>query len=254
MYEINSSNHPQRLLMLGNSFTFFNEMPSRFLQPMLNAARLNVQVTAVTRPNYYLHQYFDESLEAGQAVRALLREQHFDFVLIQEQSNLPIADPPAFYRSVRVLNRLIRESGATPWLYQTWGYGAGNEDLAQFGENTQQMEMKLRASYQAIGRELSIPVAPVGAAMTRALDLGVADLYNQQDHYHPSAVASEMIAKTLMASLFGVHPQDVPFVGAADAETRALLDSAADWAAFSDVTADPKYQMDSVRLCDPAQN
>lgn len=47
-----------KMLFVGNSFTFYNDMPTLF-QNMANACALDVQVDKLTFGGYYLHQYAD---------------------------------------------------------------------------------------------------------------------------------------------------------------------------------------------------
>ena len=58
-----------------------------------------------------------------------------------------------------------KRTGAKPVLYATWGYRENHSNISKFGGSTAAMEMKLRAAYTAIGEELGIEVAYVGAAM-----------------------------------------------------------------------------------------
>ena len=66
-----------RILMLGNSFTSVNNLPD------LLARELNAEVTAHTRGGARLAEHLNPKTHMGQRTQAALREQHFDYVILQ---------------------------------------------------------------------------------------------------------------------------------------------------------------------------
>lgn len=199
-----------RILFVGNSYTHYNSMPTAMFRPIALAAGYRVRVDTVTEGGHHLWEFADIGDEHGAQLRTLLKMTDYDVVILQEQSHTPISNPARFYTGVRDLCELIHSYHADTEvvLYATWGYQKGNANLSKYGATTKDMEMKIRAAYTAIGEELSLTVAHVGAGMTHALEKYPLSLYND-DKTHPSEVGSTLAAMTLFSTIFRVHPSHV---------------------------------------------
>lgn len=201
------------VLFVGNSYTYYHEMPVRFFKKFAKAAGITVNVAEITNGGQYLYEFADFHDEFGSQVKKILENRKFDFVVLQEQSNNAVKNTVGFYDSVRVLNELIKENGAELVLYSTWGYGekkTSSPKLTDIAPTTEDMEMAIRAAYAAIGDELGARVARAGAAMTYALKNTDIVLY-ENDYTHPTMSGSCMAAMTLVNAMFGVEPKDVDF-------------------------------------------
>ena len=108
-----------RILMLGNSFTFFNDMPDML------AELTGAEVVAHTRGGARLSEQLNPNTRMGAATQAALQEGKWDYVVLQEMSNGPITSPASFFSSVTRLCEQIRANGAVPVLYATWAYQRG---------------------------------------------------------------------------------------------------------------------------------
>ncbi len=220
-----------RVLLIGNSFTYYNEMnrPNGIFYQLATNAGYRVTVDSVYKGGYYLHQFLNEKDEYGAKVLELLNTVKYDMVVLQDQSAAPITNPGDFYDSCRSFKKLIDKNGAEMWLYQTWGYKDGYKDLTKFGKDTFDMEMKLRAGYAAIGKELSVPVVYAGAAFSRSYkDHPEIELY-YTDIKHPGVMGSYLIAWTLFGTMFGVDPSTLTCDGTVDPEYAKLLREAASY-------------------------
>lgn len=112
------------ILFLGNSFTYYNDMPDMLAG--LSGGTLNTE--SVTRGGAYLSEYSDDGSEVRRKLDALLAEgKYFDYTVVQEQSLLPAKDPSAMLASVREIIKLIPDTKFV--LYQTWSYARGSEKL-----------------------------------------------------------------------------------------------------------------------------
>ena len=84
-----------------------------------------------------------------------------DYVGPDENGNrtpIMVGDPAEFQAAVRGLVSKIRARGAKPVLFMTWARREWPEDFP-----------KLEKAYTSIGRELKVPVAPVGIAWNQVL-------------------------------------------------------------------------------------
>ena len=197
-------NEPRSILFIGNSYTYYNDMPTAIFEGFTRAAGKTVAVTAITKGGWTLEKYADPEDEYGARVEAVLSgEEKYDLVILQEQSLRPAIDPERFFAAVEDLAARIRKTGATPMLYATWGRHSDSADLAEHGLTNETMTKKLALAYEEIGARLGIPVAHAGLAFREVYtgDSGI-DLYNP-DLSHPSYAGSYLAAATLYARIFG---------------------------------------------------
>ena len=188
-----------RILMLGNSFTYFNDLPA------ILAALTGWEVVSHTRGGAYLSEHLDPSCELGLKTLPALRDQRFDYVVMQGQSQEPFRVRAQFLEAARGLCPLIRAAGATPVFYATWAYREGSEKLAETGLPYGEMLAKLTEGYEAAAKENDALLAPVGktfADTRKKLDLYV------EDNYHPSQTGS-LLAATVLADCIRTHARGV---------------------------------------------
>ena len=69
-----------RVLMLGNSFTYFNDMPK------ILAELLGEEVVSHTRGGAFLSEQLNAETEMGAKTLKALQEEQWDYVVLQEQS------------------------------------------------------------------------------------------------------------------------------------------------------------------------
>ena len=187
-----------RILMLGNSFTYFNDMPA------ILAALTGWEVVSHTRGGAYLSEHLDPSCELGLKTLPALRDQRFDYVVMQGQSQEPFRCRTQFLDAVRGLCPMIRAAGATPVLYATWAYKDGSQRLADTGLSYADMLAKLTEGYEMAAKENDALLAPVGKAFCDARK--VLDLYVEDD-YHPSQTGS-LLAATVLAQCIREHHKE----------------------------------------------
>jgi len=178
-----------RILFLGNSFTFYHDLPE------IVANTLQAEVKGNLRGGAYLHQHIDPSDDLCAITSKLLTEEKWDYVVLQDQSRGPITHPEEFRCAVAALSEMIRAAGGTPVLYETWAYEEGSEKLASTGMTFSEMQQKLTAGYRAAAEANHALLAPVGQAFAEARS--TQQLYDENDHYHPSVDGTKLAAKTI---------------------------------------------------------
>ena len=188
-----------RILMLGNSFTYFNNMHETL------AALTGWEVVSHTRGGAYLCEHLDPTAELGAKTLPALQSERWDYVVLQEQSRAPYEKREQFLQSARELCLRIHSAGAVPVLYCTWAYRGGSQRLADTGLTYGQMRDALHESYLSAAKENGALLADVGWAFSSVREH--ADLYVPDD-YHPSPVGSYLaamtIAQRIRAHLFAV--------------------------------------------------
>lgn len=178
-----------RILFLGNSFTFYHDMPAMVAQ------LLQAEVGSNLCGGAYLYQHIDPSDELCVTTGKLLAEKQWDYVILQDQSQGPITHPEEFKRAVAELSVKIRAAGGTPVLYETWAYEEGSSTLASTGMTFEDMQQKLTDGYRAAAEANQALLAPVGQAFAAART--TTQLYDENDHYHPSLQGSRLAAEVI---------------------------------------------------------
>ena len=234
------------ILFIGNSYTYYNDMPTTIFKKIVEAAGHSAEVNAITCGGYTLSQFADPTDTYGKQVEeALTGAKKYDFVILQEQSVRPASSKAnEFYDAVRNLAERIRATGATPILYSTWGRKTGSDTLSTYNFTNESMTWKLAASYQAIGDELSIPVVHVGLAFYDIYTNSKIELYNS-DKSHPSIAGSFLAAVCLYAEIYDVDPTSLSFrTTGVTTRDMATLFAAAKTAVFSTPEIPAEYRID----------
>ena len=191
-----------RILMLGNSFTYYHDMPQ------ILSHLLGCEVVAHTRGGAYLAEQFDPESEMGASTLKALKEEKWDYVVMQEQSNAPALKREAFQSSAKTLCDLIHENGAKPLFYVTWAYREGSGILADTGMTFEEMDKALYDSYHAAAEAGNALTADVGVAFRNVR--AQVDVY-ESDDYHPSSAGSVLAAAVLAAAIKEDQTADLPF-------------------------------------------
>lgn len=209
---------PRRVLFIGNSLTFYNEMPE-IVARMARAAGFEPFETArITRGGETFARHVERSDPAAPLEE--IAEGKWDVVVLQENGRLAQASSPSSMPPARTLVEAIRRSGAQPLFYMTWAYRERQQDWA-----------KVRATYRRFATHFEADLAPVGIAWQVALrQAPEIDLYHA-DGIHPSPEGSYLVACVFFAQLFGKSPVGLPRdseIGVSDEPTRRLQEIA--WA------------------------
>ena len=240
-------NKTYMILFIGNSYTYFANMPSRYFGEIMKSAGYKVRVISQTKGGWTLLKSANPDDELGSRIASTMRSKQLDFVVMQEQSMTPALNIGAFYSGVRKLDEKIRENGATPILYATWGRKQGSGDLTDYGLTSETMTWKLAAAYGTIGKTLDIPVAHVGLAFwditqnQRNINLYDPDLS------HPSEAGSYLAALTIFARITGIDPTTIDYDGGVGSEVDALLKEAARKAVFETTEIPEEYLAEAER-------
>ena len=98
------------ILFIGNSYTYYNDMPTAIFRMITKDMGYRVNVTAITKGSHKLSQFADPTDEYGAKVeKALKGTTKYDYVIIQEQSIRPATEnAPDFYGAVRNLSERIK--------------------------------------------------------------------------------------------------------------------------------------------------
>jgi len=181
-----------RVLFIGNSYTSRNNLP-RLVADLAAAAdpARHVEFALVFAGGASIRRHWN----AGRA-RELLQSQIWDYVVLQEQSTLPLKNRQRYHDNVRLFAGLIAEHRAQVLLYLTWSRRAA----------PQTQDAITQAVYD-IAQEINARVVPVGPAWGRALDdMPGLGLYTS-DGSHPTPEGSFLAACMFHVVLFDAEPR-----------------------------------------------
>ncbi len=193
----------KNVLFIGNSYTFFSDMPHAIFAPMAQQAGYPCTVTAVTHGGYFLYQFADPENEEGKRLRETIAGKYYDAVILQDHSVGPIFKRDEFERAVGDLIALLDGQADQFVLYATWGRHPDSPDLARFGLTHPEMTEKLSKAYNEVGTRYGIKVAEVGKAFAERRAAHPEDELYDPDRTHPSKLGSTVAAETILREIMG---------------------------------------------------
>lgn len=169
----------KRTLFVGNSFTYFNELPAsyRTLATAFDTKREPPVIDGVTYGGWTLTAHLADARGTGTYPRlsTILGPDagavSWTWVVLQEQSQIPSFDPSSPTRQQSIasavsLSDLAAAAGATTLLFMTWGY-ASSDYLT--------MQSKLETGYRDMAQAIAtaghaVKIAPIGLAFKAIYD------------------------------------------------------------------------------------
>jgi len=184
----------RRVLFIGNSLTYWNDLPliAQSLADSAGGASLAVMVVAF--PDFNL----DDHLAEGTAQRAIARGEWEVVVLQQGPSSLP-ENRAQLRAAVGALNDEIRAVGATPVLYSVWPSDTRRADFDRAIE-----------SYTLAAQDVNGILFPVAAAWLAAWRRDPTLALYSPDGLHPSAAGSYLAALVMYGVLYDRSPVGLP--------------------------------------------
>ena len=202
---------PCKLLFIGNSFTARNDVPGMLAQ--LTAARgWHLQHELISAGGASLRMHWNKG-EAQQA----MQQTRYDYVVLQEQSTLPIKNALRMHENIRLFDQAIKDSGAKTALYLTWAR-----------QNVPETQAAITNAYTTIGAELGATVVPVGIAWQSFLRQYNHSVLHDKDQSHPTLAGSYLAACVFFAVLFDENPVGIACNRLTQAEAELLQKTA--WA------------------------
>ena len=213
------------ILFIGNSMTYYHDMPTAVFEKMAASAGFDVTVRSVTAGGRFLWEHLsldDEPARAAKAALAADKAGVYDFVVLQEGMPDLYTRTENFYEAVRILTGKIRDLGAKPALYARMGNKRGNPELDDPACTYEHVYQTIVKAHEIISQELDIPVAwAVRAAYEMNEEPLPFDLYDP-DRSHPSYAGSYVAALCVFTALFGADPTMITYDGELPPDQAAL--------------------------------
>ena len=203
----------QRALFIGNSFTARNNVPG--LIASLAAARGHTfEHKLISAGGASLRMHWNKG-----AARSEMERTRYDWVVLQEQSTLPVKNAVRMKENVRLFDEAIRSSGARMALYLTWARTSAPASQAAITD-----------AYTSIAQELGATVVPAGVAWKKVLAMPTHPVLHDKDGSHPTLAGSYLAACVFLVVLFGENPVGIEseLKGLTAADVRLLQQAASD--------------------------
>ena len=158
----------------------------------------------------------------------LLNSEKWDFVVLQEQSEIPSvaqARTQTMYPAARKLVQKIKDSGATPIFFVTWAHRDGWPENGM--TNYVSMQAQINYGYVEIAQELNAPIAPIGAAWLNAAKERPELVLWQEDGSHPTEQGTYLAACVFYAVIFHESPNGLAYRVGLSKENATFLQSIA---------------------------
>ena len=183
----------KKVLFIGNSHTYFNDMPAMFKAMGKGFKEVgDIHTTMLAHPYKTLDYHMNQK-----EVRFNILYGEYDYVVLQQGAH-PFSGEEELIKCSKVINEFIKQSGATPVAYMTW---------SQKSEPEKQEEMT--NAYINMAKEIGGILAPVGKVfeVLRKNNPEI-ELYNE-DGGHASVIGSYIAAATILTSIFKINPLDI---------------------------------------------
>jgi PKD repeat protein len=195
------------VLFIGNSYTSYNNLP-QLVQSLSTSAGKTLNIDSSMPGGYLMSSHLNDA-----TTFAKISQGNWDYVILQEQSQIPTID---FYRdndmypAMTDLKALIEQYNPCAKIitYMTWGRRYGGQQCDPSGTycspvfaNFNQMQNSLTSAYLEISEQLNVQCAPVGVVWQNILNNSTHVLHSG-DNSHPNIDGSYVAACTIFSSIW----------------------------------------------------
>ena len=243
---ITFSQETKEVLLVGNSYTYGNNLPDLVKQIALSFGDTLIYDSSTPGgATFNLHTTNTQTINK-------INQQAWDYVVLQAQSQEPSFSPSQVandtYPYAQQLVNLIaaNDSCTEPIFFMTWGRKYGDQQNCQFYPpicTYNGMQQRLRESYLEMTFNNNATCAPVGMARKKSIQLDSTLNLFASDNSHPSIYGSYLSACTFYSTIFKKScigstflPNGIDSITALSLQTIAtntVLDSLSAWNIFN---------------------
>ncbi|MGE3492604.1 MAG: SGNH/GDSL hydrolase family protein [Vicinamibacterales bacterium] len=196
---------PSRILFVGNSLTYQNDLPGMVCQLARSVGRPLV-CDSVALPDFGLEQHW----QSGKA-RAVIAQGNWDIVVLQQGPSALPESRRLLVDYTRRFDAEIRKAGARTALYMVWPSRQRRGDFEGVSQ-----------SYREAARAVGATLLPVGDAWRAAWKVDRALPLYAADNFHPSGAGSYLAALVIYRHLMAQPAPATPVLGGALAHADLL--------------------------------
>lgn len=189
-----------KILFIGNSHTFMNDMPRLVSDMIAHMTGQDCQAVMLAYPGRSLKWHMEEEYFSE---RFNILHGGYDFCVIQEQAH-PMTDEDSTVKNAAKIIELCAKAGTVPVIFETWAEKAMPEHQA---------EMTRR--YRDLAKKTGALLAPIGEVWETVLkEHPEVDLY-WKDGEHASPAGDYLISAVITKTITGSSP-DAGYMDAYD--------------------------------------
>lgn len=173
-----------RTLFIGNSHTYFNDMPKIFAD-ICRKNGIDMQVTMLTKGGMGLDYHAD-----NEQTRFNILFGDYDFIILQHVAH-PMGEFSVMEEATDRIMEWIKQTRSMACFYMTWTE-----------ENNEVFQKEMSARYRKLAEKYGCKVSPVGDKWWSHIhEHPDIDLYFE-DRRHASVEGSRLVAQTIYDTLF----------------------------------------------------
>lgn len=235
--DLDPSDDPTKVLILGNSLVFYNNMPVIF-ENLARSGGKNISVQYVNKGSATISDYASTETDHGAKAHDLLLSQEYDYVVVEPSRRITPIEDSVFnceLEATKQMKKLAEDAGAELVLYAVWGdqddkitpyyanypyspiaMGKGNAISYPRKEHVKFLQVDVAEHFaQEAGLE---KIIKAGYAFENYYDsYPEVNLYDP-DQRHPALSGSYLTAATIYATLFNESPVGLPYIPIPPAE------------------------------------
>ncbi|MCR5263497.1 MAG: hypothetical protein K6D94_06460 [Clostridiales bacterium] len=176
-----------RVLFIGNSHTYFNDMPELFARRCFELTGEKPYVTMLAYPGRSFEWHYKEFTSC----RFQLMYGGYDFCVLQQQGH-PFPGEETTFEYGKKLTAMCRDNGVTPVIYMPW---TESDNLDNIG--------RVSACYRSLAAETGALLAPVGEMFDRIARTRPGINLYYTDGRHASPEGDYLISLAIAAAVTG---------------------------------------------------
>jgi hypothetical protein len=190
---VSGLNAQQRILFVGNSLTYYNDLPG-LVKKIAKQDGLSLTVNTISKPNYSLEDHWVEG-----KVEAEIKSTHYDIVIFQQGPSALKASRENLVEYALLFSKICREQKSRMAFYSVWPSGDRQFDFPN-----------VFTSYKAAADTTNGVVCPAGNAWLNVWNEKKDFPLYSADGFHPTEHGSLLAAMVIYASLF--HKTNFDFI------------------------------------------
>lgn len=185
----------QRVLLIGNSYTFYNNLPA-VLETLSRKTTCPLVVESYTAGAMSLHGFLTMPQHAK--ARQLVESGKYDWVILQDQSQAPAHTPDEVLLSIQKWADIARKSNTRALLFLTWAHATKQGTRMQ---PMPDMQERTSTTYCRAALEHKARVAPVGEAWAAWYRRNPDTPLHADDCSHPNPMGTYLAACVLHGAI-----------------------------------------------------
>lgn len=237
-FSITYAQDTTRILFIGNSFTYFNNMP-QIVKAIADSADIPV-ITGMHAPGGISVGDTAQGSMAhmnNPALFSLIRSKKWDYTVIQDNQGRFVRDSAVFPGASRVVQGHLNimdsvkknNDCAKIILFGGWAWKNG---MPPFGNTGIECIQRILVNYCVLNDTMKETIAPIGTAWIKAVNyLPAVNLWDPDDA-HPSYAGSYLTASVIFSTIFNQAAKSFSYTGSLSPSVAYNLRAFADTSVF----------------------